>query len=123
MPTPALVVTVGSTALPGDIVALRRSDELLWSEGTGRSASTGALSGSVVAQKLTYTIEWGVVTASQYQAIRSAVGLGFMPLTVSVNGATAASATVYRGGISGELLGVVAGVAYYRGVTVELVER
>lgn len=120
---PTVSVTVGGTALPGDITALKRSDELLWSEGTGRSADSGAMVGSVVAQKLTYTIEWGVVPQSSFNAIRNAIGSGFMSLVVSVGNSTVANTTVYRSNITGDLLGVFGGVAYYKGVSVELIER
>ena len=119
----AFQVTINSTVMPDDITDVSRSDELLWSEGTGRSATTGAMSGSVVAKKQTYTIQWGVITAAEYTTIRNAVGGGFMPLKIEVNGATLANITVYRGNISGSLLGVFGGVAYYKDVSVELVER
>ena len=116
-------VKVGGAALPGNLVELKRSDELLWSEGTGRSASTGAMAGSVVAQKQTYTLTWGPITAAQYKSIRSACGPGFESLSIEVNGAELADCTVYRGNISGTLMGVHGGTAWYRDVSVELVER
>lgn len=116
-------IKVGGTALPPEVTSLQRSDELLWSEGTGRSASTGEMSGSVVAGKQTWTVSWGVLTAAQYAAVRSAIGGGFKPLSVKLDGATVADCTVYRGTVSGELMGVLGGVMYYRNVSVELVER
>lgn len=118
-----LVVKVGGTTLPGEVVELKRSDELLWSEGTGRAASTGKMAGSVVAQKQTYSLKWGVITDAQYASIRSAIGGGFLSLDVKVNGATLADCTVYRGNITAELLGVFGGTAYYKDASVELIER
>ena len=117
-------VKVGGVSLPtADLIALKRSDELLWSEGTGRSASTGAMAGSVVAEKQTWSLEWGPIASAQYAAIRNAVGGGFMTLSIKVDGVSAANTTVYRGGMSGSMSGVYGGVAYYSGVSVELVER
>jgi hypothetical protein len=119
----AIVVKVGGTTLPDGLVELKRGDELLWSEGTGRSASSGQMVGSVVAQKQTYTLRWGVITATQYAAIRSAIGSGYLSLLITVNSSTFANITVYRGTISGDLLGTFGGTAYWKDVTVELVER
>lgn len=119
----AIQITVGGTVLPTDeLVSLKRSDELLWSDGTGRSASTGTMCGSVVAQKLTYELRWGVITQAQYDSIRTIVGVGFRPLVVKVNDATVASANVYRSNIDADLLGVEGGTAFYKDATVTLVE-
>lgn len=120
-----LTITVGGTTLPGGVVELKRNDELLWSEGTGRAASSGQMVGSVVAQKQKYSIRWGVITEAQYSTIRSAIGAGFLSLAITINNASFASATVYRGTLAGEFLGVVGNtaVAYWKDVTVELIER
>jgi hypothetical protein len=119
----AISVTVGGTSMPANIVSLKRSDELLWSEGTGRSASSGAMVGSVVAQKQTYTIEFGILSAAQYSTVRGVAGSGFVSLVISVNNSQLTSTTVYRGTTTGELLGVYGGTAYYKNVTLELVEK
>lgn len=118
-----LTVKVGGTTLPGEIVELKRGDELLWSEGTGRSASTGRMVGSVVAQKQTWSIRWGVITAAQYTTIKTAITSGFLSLAITINSASAASITVYRGTLAGELLGVFGGTEWWKDVTVELIEQ
>lgn len=118
-----LTVSVGGTVLPGDVTSLSRSDELLWSEGTGRAASSGTMTGSVVAKKQTWTLKWGPVTQAQYDAIRSAIGGGFVNLVIRLGSATLANATVYRGSIAADLLGVFGGTAYYGGLSVQLIER
>ena len=119
---PVITVSVGGTTLPEGIVELKRGDELLWSEGTGRSASSGQMVGSVVAQKQTFSIRWGVITAGQYATIRSAIGSGFLSLTITINGSSI-SETVYRGSMTGEFVGVFGGVAYWKDIVVELIER
>lgn len=119
----ALKITVGGTVLPAEITELSRNDELLWSEGTGRSATTGAMTGSVVAKKQTYAIAWGVITAAQYTTIRNAIGGGFKSLKIEIGSSTLANITVYRGNISANYLGQFGGVAYFKDVSVELIEK
>lgn len=118
----SLSISLDGTALPGDVVTLKRSDELLWSEGTGRAASDGTMTGSVVAGKQTWEVAWGPVTAAQYAAIRSAASGGFMALSIALNNSTLAACTVYRGAVGGELMGVFGGVTYYRDVSLQLIE-
>ena len=118
-----LKIRVGGTLLPGEVTGLKRGDELLWSEGTGRSASSGAMTGSVVAAKETWTVEWGVITAAQYNAIKAACGRGFKSLVITAGSTTLADVTAYRGAITGELLSVLSGTPYYKNVTAEFVER
>lgn len=119
----AITVKVNGITLPSELVSLRRGDEILWSEGTGRSADNGLMVGSVVATKCTYTLEWGVITQDQYAQIISAIGAGFFNFQVITNGGTIANISAYRSNISGDYLGKFGGVAYWRGVTVEIIER
>lgn len=118
-----VTVKINNTTLPGEITALKRGDELLWSEGTGRSASSGLMVGSVVAKKQTYTVSWGILTAAQYDVIKNAVVGGFFNLVITVSGTTVCNISAYRGTITGELLSTVGSAAYWKGVQVELVER
>lgn len=118
-----LSIIVGGTALPDNVTSIKRSDELLWSEGTGRSASTGQMSGSVVAQKQTWQLEWGPLTQDQYDTVRGAVGAGFASLAITIDDAAVASATVYRGNVTGTFLGTFGGEAWWDGVSVDLIER
>lgn len=117
-----LTIKVGGTTLPGDVIALERGDELFWSEGTGRSATDGMMAGSVVAMKQTWKVAWGPITQAQYDAIRSAIGAGFLSLLIKVDSTTVTSCTIYRGAITGEMLGCFGGTIYWGNVTVELVE-
>lgn len=120
----AISITIGGTALPvGDLVSCRRSDELLWSDGTGRSASTGALCGSVVAEKFTYELRWGVIDQTTLNSIKNvlpALGTDFKTVVVKVNNVTVASSTIYRSNIESEMVEGCAG--YYKDVTVSLIE-
>ena len=121
--TDALKVTLNNVVLPAEIIELTRNDELLWSEGTGRSATTGAMAGSVVAKKQTYTIKWGVITRTQYTTIRDAADGGFIPLKIEINGSVFVNITVYRGAIPGTFLGTFGNTSYFKDVSLELVQK
>ena len=118
----ALTVTVGGVALPDGIVSVERGDQLLWSEGTGRSATTGEMVGSVVARKQTWAVRWGVVTQAEYDRIR-AVPTGFFQVVVAEGAATLASITCYRSEVTGQYLGAQGGVGHWKDVEVQLIER
>ena len=117
-----LAITVGGTALPGGVVSIKRGDELLWSEGTGRSATTGVRVGSVVAAKQTWPVKWGVVSQADYNAIRAAVPGGFLSISIEVNGSVT-SFNGYRGSITAEHIGTHGGTAYWKDLTIDFIER
>ena len=117
----AFVVTAGSVTLPSGVTTFKRGDELLWSEGTGRGATSGKLVGTVIANKATYTLEWGVLTNTEYQTIRT-IPNGFFNFTASSDGVTLANISAYRGAITGDMLTTLDGV-YWKGVSVSFIER
>ena len=119
----SLEIKFGGAALPDNVTELKRGDELLWSEGTGRSASTGEMAGSVVAEKQTWSVSWGPLTVAQYTTLRNALVGGFKALSIKLAGSTLANITAYRGTVSGELMGHIGSTTYYKGVSVEFVER
>lgn len=118
----ALTISVNGTQLPGEIVEIRRGDELLWSDGTGRGATDGLLVGSVVAKKQTWTIRWGVVTQTDYDSIRG-IPQGFFTLLVMDGLSTLFSGSAYRSNVAAEHLGSFGGTTYWKGVEVQLTER
>lgn len=115
----------GSTAFKSavaELTDLKVGDELLWSESTGRSASSGSMTGSVVAEKQTVSMAFGPITSAQYAALKSAFGRNFYNVTVSVGGVEVASGKFYRGTISREAAVYAGGTLYYKGVELEIVE-
>ena len=122
MPTPLLEVKVNGTALPDGIVAIERGDEMLWSDGTGRSATTGQMVGSVVAKKQTWALRWGVVPQADYDSIR-AIPQGFFTLLVTAGGTQLASISAYRSNVTGQYLGIHGSTGWWRDVEVQLIER
>lgn len=118
----AISLTANGTALPAELTELRRGDELLWSEGTGRGATDGLLVGSVVARKQTWQAVWAVLTKAQYDVVR-AIPQGFFTLLVKDGNTTIATLTVYRSNVEGQLLGTFGGTTYWRDVSVQFIER
>ena len=116
----SIAVTANGTALPSP-VEITAGEEIIWSADTGRAAS-GAMVGTVVAEKRTLAIRWGVLTAAQYETIRGAVVSGFIPFTITIDGA-ASTMTVYRGTITGDLLGTFGGTTYYKSASVTVIQQ
>lgn len=117
-----LTITCNGVQMPHETVELRSSDELLWSDGTGRGAADGYLVGSVVAQKRTFNIRWGVLTDAEYAIVR-AIPRGFFPVVVADGSTTLWSGTCYRSNITADLVGIHGGTRYWKDAEVQLTER
>ena len=113
-------ITAGGTVLPSP-EEMTASDEIIWSADTGRSESS-TMFGDVVAEKKTFEIHWGVLTAAQREMIRTRLVSGFFPVTVTI-GETAVTLTVYRGTLTGSILGTFGGVTYYKDTAVTLIQQ
>ena len=120
---PVVEVKINNVTLPSSITALKRNDELLWSEGTGRAANSGLMVGSVVSKKMTYNITWGVLNQSEYNAIRNAFTDDFFNLKITLNGEVVCNASFYRGTITADVLQSLGNTNYWKGVAVDLVQR
>ena len=117
----ALTIACDGVTLP-DMTKAGRGDEMLWSDGTGRGATNGLLVGSVVAEKQTWSLEWGPLTTAEYDVVR-AIPIGFFAVAVSDGSATVWEGTCYRSNVTGECMGTFGGTTYWGGVTVQLTER
>ena len=120
-------IKASGTTLPSPVV-LRTSDELIWSANTGRSTDTGNMIGDIVARKQTIEVEWGVITKSERDTIRSAVnGSAFFNVKLElVNGSSTtelADFTCYRSELAADILGVFGGTMYYKGAKVSLIQK
>ena len=116
----AVTITANGVALPSP-VEIQTGEEIIWSANTGRS-TTGLMIGDVVAEKRTFSITWGVLTAAEYEVIRTNLRSGFHPFTLTADGAEA-TVTAYRGTITGTLLGTYGGVTYYKDVTTSIIQQ
>lgn len=111
------------TELPSP-VSVKRSDEIIWSEKTGRAQSgenKAKMIGSVVDTKHAYEIKWGILTSDEMSSIRSLLHSGFFLFDV---GATASTSPhkYYRSEISGELF-QAGSRYYYKDATVSVIEQ
>lgn len=106
----SFVIKANGVTLPAP-VAVRSSNETIWSENTGRSSS-GKMVGTIVAQKGTFDVEWGVLTTGEMKTIKDSTAGEFFTLEITEYGSTT-SMTVYRSALSKELLGYAGGVLYY----------
>lgn len=98
-------------------VSVSINDEIIWSSGTGRSAS-GLMSGDVVGNKRTFQISWGILTQTEYNAIRH-IPTGFSDVTI-----LGESMRGYRTTISGECIGTMSdGITYFNNVSTSFIEQ
>lgn len=107
--------------------SLKPSLELIWSQDTGR-AQTGAnkakMIGDVIAEKKTYNIQWGMLTASELSKVTSKLTSGFFYFGIGTTMALAKAdaSKFYRGNITYEIL-PIGNTMYYKSVTVDVIEQ
>ncbi len=116
----AIIIRGNGVTLPSP-VAVTASDEIIWSANTGRS-SAGRMLGDAVAEKKTFTVEWGVLTRGEMELIRSSLRSGFHPFTIVEDGVST-TVTSYRGALTGTVLGCFGGVTYYKDVSVTVIQQ
>ena len=115
-----VTITANSVTLPSP-VEITTTDEIIWSENTGRS-TTGQMLGDVIAQKQTFEIKWGVLTESDFQSLRTNIRSGFNPFTLTIDN-DSYQITAYRGNIVGDILGTYGGVTYRRNASVTIIQQ
>lgn len=108
-------------------VEVSPTHEVIWSEDTGRAQSginKAKMIGSVVAQKRTYNIKWGVLTEGEFSSLKSKMPAGFyrFGLGTSVGGATSDSIVVYRSEINYSIL-PIGNEVYYKDVGCSVIEQ
>lgn len=117
----SFTLKAGGVALPAP-VSITDSDQTIWSANTGRTSS-GQMVGTVVAEKKTFTIKWGVLTDTEVALIKKHMPTGFFDLTIR-NADGEKTHTVYRSALEKEVLGYMGGGGfYYRSLSVTLVEQ
>ena len=113
-------IKANNVTLPSP-VEIKVGNEIIWSANTGRS-STGLMIGDVVAEKMTIEISWGVLSKSEYNTIKNNLQSGFHPFKLSIDG-TDTTIQAYRGTLTGELLGTMGGVTYYKSAAVSIIQQ
>jgi hypothetical protein len=116
----------GVTLLPSP-TAIKPSLEIIWSEDTGRAqsgTSKAKMIGSVVSEKKTYSLQWGVLTESQLTQIEAKLKAGFFYFAVapSLSVAQANAEKYYRSQLSYEIL-PAGSETYYKNVSVNVIQQ
>lgn len=114
------------TELPSP-VDLKKSDELIWSENTGRAQSgsnKAEMIGDVVATKDKYEIKWGILTEAELNSIRTHLPKGFFYFAAATSSSSAQSnaSKYYRGEISYDIIQAGPNV-YYKDAAVSVIEK
>lgn len=117
-----LVIKANGVTLPSP-VSISTTNEILWSSNTGRSTSSGKMLGDVIAEKETFSIQWGVMTKADQKKIVNNLKSGFHTVQFIFSDETVNLAS-YRSAITSEHLGYVGdGVYYYKSVSCEIIEQ
>lgn len=117
-----LVIKANGVTLPSP-VSISTTNEILWSSNTGRSTSSGKMLGDVIAEKETFSIQWGIMTKADQKKIVNNLKSGFHTVQFIFDDETVNLAS-YRGTITSEHLGYIGdGIYYYKSVSCEIVEQ
>ena len=99
-------------------VAISVGDEIIWSSNAGR-VSSGLMLGTMIAEKKTINISWGILTHAEVEILKKKIPAGFIKMHI-----LGQLYSVYRGTLNNEVLGYVGdGILYYRSASTDIVER
>lgn len=99
-------------------VAISVGDEIIWSANAGR-VSSGLMLGTMIAEKKTVSISWGILTSAEVKDLESKIPAGFIKLHI-----LGQLFSVYRGTLNKEVLGYIGdGTFYYRSASTDIIER
>lgn len=115
------ILKSGDIVLPAPVM-ITVSDEIIWTEDTGRTLA-GTMVGDVVAEKKNISIQWGFLTEQDIKTIKSRLIAGFFPFTFRDDGLDI-TISAYRGTMSKEILGYLGdGNYWYKSATVDVIQR
>ena len=120
----ATASTVAKLPSPTDV---KPSHEIIWSEDTGRAQSgvnKAKMIGSVVDEKMSYEIKWGILSATEFNTIKTELTPGFFYFAIdtTLGGAQSNAKTFYRSEIAYELL-PVGSTTYYKNVSCSVIQQ
>ncbi len=114
------------TLLPSP-TEVKPSHEIIWSEDTGRAqagVNKAKMIGSVVAEKMSYSCQWGIISETEFNLIKTKLAPGFFYFAVSptLSSAKANAKPFYRDAITYDILQVGSQV-YYNNVAVTVIQQ
>lgn len=99
-------------------VTITVGDEIIWSANAGR-VSSGLMLGTVIAEKKTVSVTWGILKKSEVADIQRRFPAGFVSAYF-----LGEHYTIYRGTLTTELLGYIGdGILYYRSASTDIIEK
>ena len=106
---------------------LKRADEQIWSENTGRAQSgtnKAKMIGDSITGKETVTLTWGILTDTEMSTIRSKLKRGFFVFGygMSITTASDSAITAYRGDISAQMFSV-GNAVYHKNASTTVIEQ
>lgn len=119
--------SISSMTLLPSPVSIKPSNEIIWSENTGRAQSgsnKAKMIGDVIDEKLTYAIQWGYLTAAEFGLIKSLLKPGFFYFGIGSSAAEAQStaAKYYRSNIAADIV-TVGNETWYKDAEVSVIEQ
>lgn len=118
----ASIIKAGGVGLPAP-VSISVGDEIIWSSDTGRALS-GKMLGSVIAEKKTVSVSWGILKESEFDIIKNNLVNGFFDVSFMTGKNKYTTIESYRGTLSYEILGNIGdGKFYYKSANVDIVQR
>ena len=119
--------SAGSLTLLPSPTEVKPSHEIIWSEDTGRAQAgvdRAKMIGSVVAEKVSYECQWGIITQAEFNTIKSKLAPGFFYFAVATTQASAQSSAkpFYRSEITYDLL-PIGNTIYYKDVAVSVIQQ
>ena len=115
------------TELPSPI-KIQQTREQIWSEDTGRAQSgsnQAEMIGTSVAEKMTYAIQWGVLSSTDFNTIITNLPKGFFYFGVGQT-APSSPSKYYRSEITYELIQAMQNGAlttFYKDVSVSVIQK
>jgi hypothetical protein len=114
------------TLLPSP-TEVKPSHEIIWSEDTGRAqagVNRAKMIGSVVDEKMSYSCQWGILSQTEFNTIKSKLAPGFFYFAVATTlaSAKAQAQPYYRSEITCDLL-PIGNTIYYKDVSVSVIQQ
>lgn len=99
-------------------VSMSVGEEIVWSENAGRT-SNARMVGTVIAEKKTVSLAWGVLSKKEIQEIEKRIPKGFIKVYI-----LGELYEVYRGTLTKEVLGYIGdGIFYYKSASTDIIQR
>lgn len=113
----SILANASGVELPS-LVSMSVGEEIVWSKNAGRT-SNARMVGTVIAEKKTVSLAWGVLNESEIRQIEEEIPKGFTKMYI-----LGTLYEVYRGTLTKEVLGYIGdGILYYKSASTDIIQR